>query len=279
MSLAAGLLALAVTACASPDVVSNDQFAAGRAAQVAVEPPIGLPEGKVLQLETRLRDQLSQNGVAVAARADDPARYRVQGVCSAVAVGENTQIACVWDLVDRGGERAYRLVTEETARGGRRDPWSAVDGAALTRVAQAAATGIVAWLPARGSVLSAVPGPVVSFGGRRFYVGRVSGAPGDGNTTLGTAMVRALKAEGETVVASASGAYQVRASVTVGRPRGGNQSIAIEWQLFDPSGQSLGSVDQKNRIKAGALNKNWGQNADNSAKAAARGIIQLAPPR
>lgn len=279
MSLAAGMLALAVSACASPDVVPNTLLASGQPAQLAIEAPIGLPEGKVLQLETRLRDQLAQNGAAVAARSDDLALYRVQGVCSAAPEGGNTQIACVWDLVDQAGERAYRLVTEETARGGRGDPWAAIDGAVLTRVAQAAATGIVAWLPARGGLLAANPGPVISFGGRRFFVGRVSGAPGDGNSTLARAMVRALKAEGETVVASAAGAYQVRARVTVGRPRGGNQSIAIKWQLFDPSGQSLGNVDQKNRITAGALDKNWGQNADNSAKAAARGIIQLAPPR
>jgi len=279
MLVLAGLLALTLSACATPDVVSNAQFAAGQPAQVTVEAPIGLPEGKVLQLETRLRDELSQAGVAVAPGANDPARYRLQGVCSAAPEGRNTQIACVWDLVDQSGERAYRLVTEETAKGGARDPWSAVNGAVLTRVANAAAGGIVAWLPARGGFLSGNPGPILNLGGRRFFVGRVSGAPGDGNTTLARAMVRALKAEGETVVGSASGAFQVRARVRLGRPSGGNQSISIEWQLYGQNGQSLGNVDQNNRIKAGALDKNWGQNAINSANAAARGIIQLAPPR
>jgi len=276
MSLGAGLLALAVSACASPDVVPNEQFSAGRGAQITVAAPIGLPEGKVLQLETRLRDQLAQKGVAVAPRADDPAQYRAQGFCSAAPENRNTQIACVWDIVDQSGERAYRLVTEETAPGGRKDPWAAVNGAMLDKVAEAAADGIAAWLP-RGGFLSSSPGPVLNLGGRRFYVGRINGAPGDGNAALATAMVRALKAEGETVVASASGAHQVRAKVSVGRPRSGNQSIAIEWQLFDPRGQSLGNVDQKNRIAAGVLDKRWGQNAENSAKAAARGLIQLVP--
>lgn len=276
--LGLAMMALALAACASPDVVSNDRRATANAgSQISVEAPIGLPEGKVLQLETRLRDQLSAKGASVVPRGSGPAVYRVQGFCSAAPENRNTQLACVWDILDQSGERAYRLVVEETASGGRSDPWAAVNGAVLDRVAQATADGIVAWLPKRGSFFSNAPAPAVSFGGRRFFVGRVSGAPGDGASALSNSMIVALKSEGETVVASAAGAYQVRAKVSVSRASRGSQSIAIDWQLYDPKGRSLGSVDQKNKIKAGALDRNWGQNATNAARAAARGLIQLLP--
>lgn len=273
------MLAFTLGACATADIIPNSQAGAGRTASITVESPIGLPDGKILQLEGRVRDQLGQRGASVTPGPGDPAAYRLQGFCSATPENGRSQIACVWDILNQNDERSYRLVTEEQANARGSNAWALVDGPVLDRIAQATADGVIAWLPSGGNILAGTPVNALAFGGRRFYVANASGAPGDGNATLAAAMVRALRAQGETVVPSATGAYSVRASVFVGEPARGNQSIDIEWQLLDQSGRSLGNVDQKNRIAAGSLNRNWGQNADNAAKAAARGLIQLLPPK
>ena len=271
-ALVALLLALLVAACASPEVVPDG----GGIADIDVVEPVGLPDGKVIQLESRLRDRLAAKGVAVAGRAGDPAPYRLQSFCSAAPDSRGAALACVFDVLDPAGEQATRVVTEDTVRGRRGDPWALVTGDVLDRVAETAAAEIANWLPANRGFFSA-PGPLITLGGRRFFVGRISGAPGDGNTSLSAAMVRALKAEGETVVPSATAAYRVDARVEVTRPRSGNQEIRIEWRLLDREGRLIGNVAQENRIRAGALEPNWGQNADNAAGAAAKGIIQLVP--
>lgn len=261
-----------LVACASPEVVTGG----GGGANITVASPVGLPDGKALQLETRLRDRIAAKGVSVTTRPDDPATYRLQSFCSAAPENRGTALACVFDVVDSAGERATRIVTEENVRGGRGDPWRVINGDVLGRVAETAAAEIAAWLPTSRSLFPTT-GPLITLGGRRFHVARIAGAPGDGNTALNAAMVRALKAEGETVVPSATAAYRVDARVEVTRPRRGNQEIRIEWRLYDRQGRVIGSVAQENRIKAGALEPSWGQNADNAAGAAAKGIIQLLP--
>jgi hypothetical protein len=106
----------------------------------------------------------------------------------------------------------------------------------------------------------------------------VSGAPGDGNSTLAAALLRELRKSG---VASAEGrpsGYRIVGRVVLGPPRDGKQTIQIDWQVIDPSGKSLGTVSQKNEVPPGSLDGAWGQTADAAAAAAAQGILKLLPP-
>jgi hypothetical protein len=121
---------------------------------------------------------------------------------------------------------------------------------------------------------TATSGPVAAF------VTPVSGAPGDGKTSLSEAMKRALSKEGIKLASSASpGTYRVQGQVEMGPSNNGEQSIVIRWAVFDPSGkQKEKTVVQKNTIPAGSLDKAWGTVADQAASMAALEVMKLLNP-
>ncbi|MEL6298891.1 MAG: hypothetical protein AAFQ45_10010 [Pseudomonadota bacterium] len=105
---------------------------------------------------------------------------------------------------------------------------------------------------------------------------RVSGAPGDGSTSLARALSKELSGQGVSMVNSPTAqAYKVTGKVVVGTARSGKQPIQIDWDVRDPKGANLGTVSQKNEIPAGSLNGAWGRTADAAAGAAAQGIMRL----
>lgn len=105
---------------------------------------------------------------------------------------------------------------------------------------------------------------------------RVTGAPGDGSTSLARALSKELTSNGVALTNSPSGrAHRVNGKVAVGNANGGRQPIQIDWTVVDPNGRNLGTVSQKNEIPAGSLNGAWGQTADAAAGAAAQGILRL----
>jgi hypothetical protein len=106
----------------------------------------------------------------------------------------------------------------------------------------------------------------------------VTGAPGDGSSSLTQAIQRELAGKGITVAdKSAGNAYRVEGTVNVGQARDGKQPVQIEWLVRDPQGKKLGTVSQKNEIPEGSLDGAWGKTAEQAAGAAAQGIIKLLP--
>ena len=105
----------------------------------------------------------------------------------------------------------------------------------------------------------------------------VTGAPGDGSSSLSAALQRELSKNG---VAMGDGttpqAYRVEGKVAVGADNNGKQPIQIDWVVKDPQGKKLGTVSQKNEIPQGSLDGAWGKTAD-AAAAAAQGILKLIP--
>jgi hypothetical protein len=118
----------------------------------------------------------------------------------------------------------------------------------------------------------------VSGGGEvAAIVPTVVGAPGDGPSSLSSALQRELVRNGVAGTASPV-AYRVEGKVTMGAAREGKQPIQIEWNVKDPKGKSLGTVSQKNEIPEGSLNGQWGRIADDAAGAATQGVLKLLPP-
>jgi hypothetical protein len=106
----------------------------------------------------------------------------------------------------------------------------------------------------------------------------VTGAPGDGSTTLTAAIQRELQSKGIAVATRPGGAaYRVEGAVTLGQASEGKQAIQIEWIVKDPQGKRLGTVSQKNDIPEGSLDGAWGRTAEQAAGAAAQGILKLLP--
>jgi hypothetical protein len=92
----------------------------------------------------------------------------------------------------------------------------------------------------------------------------VTGATGDGNTSLKDALNKEL-----------AGAYRVEGKVALGPAKDGKQSIHIEWTVRKSSGQKIGTVFQHNEIPAGSLDGEWGMTAKQAAGAAAQEISGL----
>ena len=109
----------------------------------------------------------------------------------------------------------------------------------------------------------------------------VTGAPGDGRSSLTAAIKKKLYAGGVKLAGGSESAgrnvYTVKGVVSVTDAGGGKQTIKIDWQVLDPNGRSLGNVTQQNVIPKGSLSGPWGPIADAAAGAAASGIIKLLP--
>src|SRR5262249_58157219 len=112
----------------------------------------------------------------------------------------------------------------------------------------------------------------------RGVIPNVTGAPGDGSSSLASALQRELSSKGITLANKAGAtAYRVEGTVTMGQAKEGKQPIQIEWLVRDPQGKKLGTVSQKNEIPAGSLDGAWEGTADQAAGAAAQGIVKLLP--
>ncbi len=105
----------------------------------------------------------------------------------------------------------------------------------------------------------------------------VTGAPGDGMTSLTDAMKRHLRQAGiELVSSTRPNAYVVRGSVQMDKASGGQQPITIRWIVVGPDGRTMEkAVVQRNKVPAGSLDGAWGQTADLAAGEAARSVAKL----
>jgi hypothetical protein len=143
-----------------------------------------------------------------------------------------------------------------------------VQTAATTPGASAATT------PAKSTVTGSIGGT----GAVKALVPAVTGAPGDGSTTLRAALQRELTRSGVTLTeAQSPDTYIVEGKVAAGTGKDGKQPITIDWSVTDPAGKKLGTVSQKNEVPQGSLDGSWGKTADAAAAAAAQGIVKLLP--
>ena len=104
----------------------------------------------------------------------------------------------------------------------------------------------------------------------------VKGAGKTGNQELVSALERVLNDAGWPVLQGPrDDVLAIQGDVSVGRPVGEAQKVALRWTVTAPDGAILGAVEQANDVPAGALDDGWGEAADHAALAAAQGIFDL----
>jgi hypothetical protein len=107
----------------------------------------------------------------------------------------------------------------------------------------------------------------------RIAVLDVTGAPGDGNTSLTRQMKLHLPRIGEVLAQTRTDAdFTVRAEVKLAVAEKGQQRIEIQWIVANARGDELGRVVQLNDIAAGSLDGLWGDVAAVVAQEAAGGV-------
>ncbi len=281
-------------------------MAAARGAQFAVAPVIGPPENVSTDLRNQLVADLERQNIRVAKSPDEKAEYTLRGyVVSSLEKGSKSKVSYIWDVTDASGKGVHRVSGEETAPSGKsKDPWTAVTPNIVQSIASKTVTSVAGWMPSGGgaAVASATQGGLVQTaaataqppyvspksamvtgsvgkGPVKALVPVVTGAPGDGSSSLRTALQRELTRNGVTLTDAPSGGdtYIVEGRVAMGAGKDGKQPITIDWSVTDPTGKKLGTVSQKNEVPQGSLDNSWGKTADAAAAAAAQGIVKLLP--
>jgi len=268
----------------------------GGSKKIAVAPIIGTTPQVAQELSDALVVAGKERGLTLLPDGGN-ANYTLRGYLVATSEGKGSKITYIWDVNDAGGQRVARVSGEEVVAGrSGADPWSSVDSAAIRSIAGKTASQLSASMPRGGGSASSVaaasdaapaatastastPSPrAASPKAAGVIVAPVSGAPGDGQRSLTTALKKRLYAGGVKLAnGPAVNVYMVKGSVKLADASGGKQSIRIDWQVLDPSGKKLGTVSQQNMIPRGSLNGPWGAIADAAAGAAAAGIIKLLP--
>jgi hypothetical protein len=150
--------------------------------------------------------------------------------------------------------------------------WSAADAPILKTAAAQAAPGIDALLTRiQAARLHADP---TSLQNRpaRVYVAGITGAPGDGDRSLGAQIRLKLANYGITVQDTATGAdYRLRCEVRTAPGSGGQLKVELQWVVDDSRGER-GRVVQLNEVPGGTLDRYWGDVAVVAADQAAGGI-------
>ncbi|HWB46080.1 MAG TPA: hypothetical protein VG900_11625, partial [Hyphomicrobiaceae bacterium] len=200
-----------------------------------------------------------------------------------------------------------RITGEEVvAANPSKDPWAALTPAVAQSIADKAANSFLTWLPNQNPSAAVASSTTIHPAGdarpaapatqaiatapqasteatgsinrglvNAALVPAVTGAPGDGNTSLAAAMRRVLAKEGVPTANNGKGAYSVRGKVTMSQPANGEQDIKIEWHVYDGHGSFVAAVTQNNKIPAGRLDGAWGSIADDAASGAAGKIKQV----
>lgn len=161
------------------------------------------------------------------------------------------------------------------------EQWSKGDQAFFTLVAQDAANRIAAALTGiQADDMEKDPHSLKHRAARVYFTG-VSGAPGDGNTSLAQAFTAAFRDSEDTIQNTPKNAdFTVTTTVkltpgpegTTGHPQ---QHIEIVWRVVDANAKEAGAATQLHDIDAHSLDQYWGDVAVAAAQEAAAATKQI----
>ncbi len=247
------------------------------AATVAVAPLQGGPRATAEKLAPAIAEALQKREIPASDRTTSIASYQLDGRLQAMPpAGDKAAIVVLWNLRDPSGKSLGTRAERIEASAG---DWQAGKNEAVARLAEASAEQIAAMLQDKAPVHA--PGQTAAqakdSGETRLLIGGVEGAPGDGGTSLASAITTLLQKQDLAIVSDPQGKADLLldAAVTVGKPAAGAQHVKIVWRVRRKNGGEIGTVAQENDVPAGLLNGAWGDVAYTVALAAQDGIMQL----
>jgi hypothetical protein len=274
--------------------------------RLALAPVIGAPDAIAKQITAQLTSAIERQRVTIAKSPSEKVDFTLRGYVVAAKEKAATKVSYIWDVTDNTGKRVHRITGEELVSGaGGKDAWVGVNAAVVQAISDKTSASFGAWLatvPASSAkadspaVASAAPAgsagstglvqqasattsasatTLASVGKVMVASPKVSGAPGDGNAALSSAMRRELSVKGVEITEATAGTYRVLAEVKIKAKADGNEAVAIDWIVNDPKGTRIATVTQNNDIPKGHLSGSWGQNADDAAKGASIQIKQV----
>jgi hypothetical protein len=246
---------------------------------IAVMPVEGEPHATAAKLPAAIAQEFLKHGIPASDQSPTKASYQLDGRIEQHPDQAGKSLVTVhWRLRDPRGqvvsERSDRLTAPT------RD-WVSGNDEPISQLAAASATAMAARL-----VPETPKEPQQTASARvRVALRQVSGAPGDGNTSLAASLAAVLKHQDIDLVDPAKGKPDVAVDgeVKLDPAKDGKQHVKIVWHVAHPDGGEIGQVAQENDVPRGQLDRAWGDIAYSVAMAAESGIMQLvdraAPPR
>jgi hypothetical protein len=154
--------------------------------------------------------------------------------------------------------------------------WANGDPAVLHQEAASAAPQIVSLLRAVDATAKQSDPNSLYNRPARLYLAGVTGAPGDGDTSLLYQMRLKLPDTGDLVVKQRDSAdFTVRGIVKVTDLPSKQQQVEIHWLVTDANGKEAGDVAQGHDVDHGTLDHYWGDIAAAVATEAAGGVHEV----
>lgn len=236
---------------------------------IFIGPLAGEPRATAAKLPAAIARSLLTHNIPASDMTASRASYRLDGRIQQHpdARGKST-VTMSWRLHDAKGnilrEQSERL-TAPTRN------WAVGDDKQIAELAAATAGHLAALLT------DETPKEAAGSGRTRLAVGRVAGAPGDGDTALAASLSAVLKHQDIELVDPATGRpdLAIAGEVKIDPPRDGKQHVKIVWHVAHAGGREIGQVAQENDVPRGRLDGPWGDVAYSVAMAAEGGIMQL----
>jgi hypothetical protein len=269
---------LAVAACQPlPQPFADDKPSAALIAvpdnvTIAVMPVEGEPRATAAKLPAAIAQEFLKHNIPASEQSPGKASYQLDGRIEQRADQPGKSLVTVhWRLRDPRGQ----VVSERTDRlaAPTRD-WQTGGDEPIAQLAAAGAGAMAVKLTGETPKEEQQQAPV---GRTRVAVRKVSGAPGDGNTSLATSLAAVLKHQDLDLVDPAKGKpdLAVDCDVTLDPVKDSKQHVKIVWRVARVGGGEIGQVAQENDVPRGQLDRAWGDIAFSVAMAAEGGIMQL----
>jgi hypothetical protein len=154
--------------------------------------------------------------------------------------------------------------------------WAQATPATLQASAGQAAPQVLALLRSVDATLKqSDPNSLYNRPARIFFTG-VTGAPGDGDSSLARFMRLKIPDTGDQLVPDAGTAdFLLRGTVRVTPEPSGQEQVEIHWLVSDAAGKLAGDVAQGHDIPAGTLDHYWGDVAAVITDEAAGGVHEV----
>lgn len=244
-------------------------------AGVSIAPIAGAPAATAEKLGAAVAQALLKHDIPASDRTASLGSYQLYGRIVAKHSGKDSvTMTASWQLYDAKGRMVGEPAAEVEAPP---QDWDFASDAPIARLARSTADKIAPLLEDEAPVEAPV-------GGRtRIAVGSISGAPGDGATSLAGAVAGVLRKQDLAIAKEGEKPdLVVDAEVTVSPAPANKQHVKIVWHVRRADGSEIGTAAQENDVPKGLLNGPWGDVAYSVALAAGDGLMQLvargAPP-
>jgi hypothetical protein len=241
-------------------------------ASVSIQPIEGEPDVVTTKLGAATAGALLKREIPASDKTTSLGSYLLYGRVFASRLRDGkAEMSALWRLYDAKGNTLGERTAKVDAPVAE---WASAADAAVGRLAAASAEALA---PLLADDTTAPSSPQPKDDARvRIALGKISGAPGDGATSLAAAVATVLKRQQVSIVEDAAKAdLQLDGAVAVAPAARDRQHIKIVWRMRRADGAEIGTVGQENEIPRGLLDGPWGDIAYNIAIAANEGLVQL----